>query len=118
MAASLRLRSPATPALSPRVVTKVGGQALADGVFMRTDRAWAIARADGSIETGTLARTRVGRVPVLRVVVGLGGALALGLRALAGGSPSRRRSRTARNRRLLVLLLALGVGGFLLPSWP
>ena len=70
---------------------RVGGQALPDGVMMRTDRAWAIARSDGTIETGELPRTPAANIPVVRVIVGLGPALLLGLRG--GGS---RRSRSGR----------------------
>jgi uncharacterized protein YqhQ len=84
---------------------KVGGQALADGVLMRTERAWAIARADGSVEVGALAPPRFGRVPGLRVLTGVvaGMRLALGRRGGRGG------------RRLLWALLVvealvLGVG--------
>lgn len=109
------------PALRPTPVkpVKIGGQALADGVFMRTDRAWAIARADGTLEVGELAQTRLGRVPVLRVVVGLASALALGVRALAGGSVSGPRARTGRprrSRRVLFVLVGLMVGGLWLPA--
>src|SRR5206468_3489400 len=42
-----------------------------------TDRAWAIARADGSVEVGEIPPNWASRVPVLRVLVGLGGALSL-----------------------------------------
>jgi hypothetical protein len=38
---------------------------------MRTERAWAVARADGRLECGTLPAPRFGRVPVLRVLTGL-----------------------------------------------
>jgi len=81
-------------------VTKVGGQALADGVLMRTDRAWAIARADGSVEVGRAAPPgRLGRVPGLRILIGVARAL-----RLAFG----RRGRTRRlDRRLLVVVLGL-----------
>ncbi len=61
---------------------RIGGQALPDGVLMRTSRAWAIARADGSVVSGSLPATRFDNVPVVRVLAGLGPALALGL---AGG---------------------------------
>ena len=76
---------------------KVGGQALADGVLMRTERAWAIARADGSVEVGSLTPRRFGRVPGLRVLTGVAAAmrLAFGRRGGRGG------------RRLLWVLLAV-----------
>jgi uncharacterized protein YqhQ len=63
-------------------VVRVGGQALPDGVLMRTSRAWAIARADGSVASGVMPPARFDNIPVLRVLTGLGPALALGL---AGG---------------------------------
>ena len=58
---------------------RVGGQALADGVFMRTEKAWAIARADGSIEAGVVPSNPLHRIPVLRILVSLGVALHLGI---------------------------------------
>jgi uncharacterized protein YqhQ len=58
---------------------KVGGQALADGVLMRTSRAWAIARADGTLEVGELGPNRAANIPVLRIILGLGGALRLAI---------------------------------------
>lgn len=110
-------------------VVRIGGQALADGVLMRTSRAWAVARDDGSVQVGALPAPRAGRVPVVRFVAGLttGLRLAVGRGILgrgAGGtvSPSSRR----RNLRFLWVLLgveALGlafsfaVGGRSLPAW-
>lgn len=55
-------------------VIKVGGMALPDGVMMRTDRAWAVARSDGSVVAGHFPEERgelIARIPVARVVVGL-----------------------------------------------
>jgi uncharacterized protein YqhQ len=68
----------------------VGGQAVLEGVMMRTPRAWAVAirRPDGRITThvedaeSVAARHRVLRLPVLRGVVALGESLAIGFRAL------------------------------------
>lgn len=80
-------------------MVKVGGQALVDGVLMRTDRVWAIARADGSVEVGELEpRGRFGKVPGLRVLTGIVG----GFR-LAFARPGRRRT----DRKLLWALLAM-----------
>jgi uncharacterized protein YqhQ len=89
---------------------KAGGQALADGVLMRTERAWAIARVDGSLEVGEVPPTRLAKVPVLRVVVGLGAALKLGVvrGVLRKGAPDRpdvKRSRRANMRFLQAALL-------------
>jgi len=62
-----------------RARLKVGGQALPDGVLMRTARAWAIARADGTLVTGELPPPRWPKIPVLRVLAGLAQSLRLGL---------------------------------------
>ena len=61
---------------------RVGGQALADGVLMRAGRNWAVARADGSIETGLLPRHRLAGVPLVRVLTGLLPSLVRGLGAM------------------------------------
>ena len=50
--------------------------------MMRTERAWAVARADGAVVTGELAPPRWPKVPVLRVLVSLAQGLWL---AVAGG---------------------------------
>ena len=80
---------------------RVGGQALPDGVVMRTARAWAVARADGTVETGELPPSRTVRTPVLRVLSGV----VLGLRVGFGRS-GRTRRRSPLTGRLLVSLLA------------
>jgi len=90
---------------------RAGGQALADGVLMRTERAWAIARADGTLEVGPVPRNRFAPIPVLRVLAGLVGALKLGigrgmLRRGSRESEGVRRSRRLNARFLVVLLLA------------
>lgn len=69
---------------SDKLPVRVGGQALPDGVLMRTDRSWAIARQDGTVETGDLGTPVCPRIPVVRVVAGLGPALLLGLRGGRG----------------------------------
>ena len=106
------MTQPAQPA-----PVKIGGQALADGVLMRTSRAWAIARADGSVEVGALPPSPAARIPVLRVVLGLVGALRLavsrgmlgrGSRATAEAKASVRRL----NRRFLVVLAGLEAAAF------
>jgi uncharacterized protein YqhQ len=88
------------------MVVKIGGQALADGVLMRTSRAWAIARADGSVEVGEIPPSALARIPVLRVVAALFGALRLaavrGLRNNRG------------NRRFLAVIVGLEAGAYLL----
>ena len=90
---------------------KVGGQALADGVLMRTSRAWAIARADGSVDAGPIAPSPFAKVPVLRVIGALGGAIKLAVsrgllgrgQKTAGNSPKNAAARRL-NRRLLIIL--------------
>jgi uncharacterized protein YqhQ len=109
---------------------RAGGQALADGVLMRTERAWAIARIDGTIETGELPGNRFSAVPVLRVLAGLGSALKLGimkgmLRKGAGGDARVRGSRRANRKFLFALLgaeavvagLGLWLGRLDVPQW-
>src|SRR4051794_27122741 len=90
---------------------RVGGQALADGVFMRTEKAWAIARADGSIEAGVVPSNPLHRIPVLRILVSLGVALHLGIaKGLAGRKGARRadggkaRGATANKRFIYVVI--------------
>ena len=88
---------------------RAGGQALADGVLMRTERAWAIAREDGSVEVGHVPQSRFSRVPVLRVLLGMIGAIRLGIvRGMLrrGADGDVRRSRRINGRFLLVLLAA------------
>lgn len=109
---------------------RAGGQALADGVLMRTERAWAIARIDGTIESGALPENRWSAVPVMRVLAGLGGALKLGivkgmLRKGAGSDARVKGSRRANRRFLFALLAAEGAVALLglwlrrfdLPTW-
>lgn len=109
---------------------RAGGQALADGVLMRTERAWAIARLDGAVESGPLPVNRFAAIPVLRVLAGLGGALKLGivkgmLRRGAGADARVRGSRRANRRFLFALVgaevvvggLGLWLDRFDLPQW-
>jgi uncharacterized protein YqhQ len=103
-------------------MVKVGGQALADGVLMRTSRAWAIARADGSVDVGAVAPSHFARIPVLRVVGALFGALRL---AVVRGLLGRGRGRTSGstnpgrrlNRRFLAVVVGLEVAAYLAGRW-
>lgn len=69
----------------------IGGQAVLEGVMMRGPSAWAVAvrKPDGDIAdvnreaTSALAKHRWLRLPVIRGVVALGEALAIGFRALS-----------------------------------
>lgn len=64
------------------IALRVGGQALPDGVLMRAGSSWAVARADGRIETGTMPRQPCADVPIIRVLTGLAPALVRGLRSM------------------------------------
>ncbi len=72
-------------------MTAVGGQAVLEGVMMRSPSSWAVAvrKPDGEIAqvsrpvSSPMSRHRVYRLPVIRGVVALGEALAIGFRALA-----------------------------------
>src|SRR3954451_10675970 len=69
----------------------VGGQAVLEGVMMRTPSSWSVAvrRPDGEVETvsnpvpSIAARRRWLRLPVIRGIVALGESLVIGFRALA-----------------------------------
>jgi uncharacterized protein YqhQ len=71
--------------------TAIGGQAVLEGVMMRSPSSWAVAvrKPDGAIAqvvTGInspMARRRIWRLPVIRGVIALGESLAIGFRALA-----------------------------------
>ncbi len=69
----------------------VGGQAVLEGVMMRSPSSWAVAvrKPDGGIAqvcrpiSSPMARRRIFRLPVVRGVIALGESLAIGFRALA-----------------------------------
>jgi uncharacterized protein YqhQ len=69
----------------------VGGQAVLEGVMMRSPSSWAVAvrKPDGGIAqvcrpiTSPMAKRRIYRLPVVRGVIALGESLAIGFRALA-----------------------------------
>jgi uncharacterized protein YqhQ len=71
--------------------TMIGGQAVLEGVMMRSPSKWALAvrKPDGDIAelnfpiASPMARHRLFRLPVIRGVVALGESLAIGFRALA-----------------------------------
>jgi uncharacterized protein YqhQ len=73
------------------VSTAIGGQAVLEGVMMRSPSTWSLAvrKPDGEIAEVTypinslMARRRVFRLPVIRGVIALGESLAIGFRALA-----------------------------------
>jgi uncharacterized protein YqhQ len=71
--------------------TAIGGQAVLEGVMMRSPSNWAVAvrKPDGAIAqvvngiNSPMARRRIWRLPVIRGVIALGESLAIGFRALA-----------------------------------
>src|ERR671937_1444854 len=71
--------------------TAIGGQAVLEGVMMRSPSSWAVAvrKPDGAIAQvvnkieSPMARRRLWRLPVVRGVIALGESLAIGFRALA-----------------------------------
>jgi uncharacterized protein YqhQ len=72
-------------------VTAIGGQAVLEGVMMRSPSSWAVAvrKPDGDIAevvrsiSSPMAKRRIFRLPVVRGVIALGESLAIGFRALA-----------------------------------
>jgi uncharacterized protein YqhQ len=73
------------------VSTAIGGQAVLEGVMMRSPSSWAVAvrKPDGAIAqvvqeiASPMAKRRIWRLPVIRGVIALGESLAIGFRALA-----------------------------------
>jgi len=71
--------------------TAIGGQAVLEGVMMRSPSSWAVAvrKPDGKIAqvvneiASPMAKRRIWRLPVIRGVIALGESLAIGFRALA-----------------------------------
>jgi hypothetical protein len=72
-------------------LANIGGQAVLEGVMMRSPSNWAVAvrKPDGQIAqvvtaiSSPMARNRIFRLPVIRGVIALGESLAIGFRALA-----------------------------------
>jgi uncharacterized protein YqhQ len=69
----------------------IGGQAVLEGVMMRSPSSWAVAvrKPDGKIAqvvneiASPMAKRRIWRLPVIRGIIALGESLAIGFRALA-----------------------------------
>jgi uncharacterized protein YqhQ len=119
----------------------IGGQAVLEGVMMRSPSTWAVAvrRTDGGIAevvkdiSSPMARRRIWRLPVIRGVVALGESLAIGFRALAisanyaaqeEGDDGEVRTEITRGQILFSFAIAIGfalmlfkVGPALLTSW-
>jgi hypothetical protein len=94
--------------------------------MMRTPLAWAIARADGTVEVGPTPPNPLAAIPVLRVIYGLGGALKLGfVRGMMRPKGSPADSRKANRRFLnvlvgaegLVIFMAWGLRHLAVPGW-
>lgn len=108
-------------------VVRIGGQALADGVLMRTSRAWAVARDDGSVTVGALPPPAAESVPVVRFIAGLASGLRLAVgRGILGRGASVSASSRRRNLRFLWALggvevvglaFSVTVSGRSLPAW-
>jgi uncharacterized protein YqhQ len=72
-------------------MSAIGGQAVLEGVMMRSPSSWAVAvrKPDGQIAqisreiSSPMAKRRIYRLPIVRGVIALGEALAIGFRALA-----------------------------------
>jgi uncharacterized protein YqhQ len=73
------------------LANNIGGQAVLEGVMMRSPSMWAVAvrKPDGQIAevvkeiSSPMARRRIYRLPIVRGVIALGESLAIGFRALA-----------------------------------
>jgi uncharacterized protein YqhQ len=73
------------------MATAIGGQAVLEGVMMRSPSSWAVAvrKPDGDIAqvvneiASPMAKRRIWRLPVIRGIIALGDSLAIGFRALA-----------------------------------
>src|SRR5881296_2540940 len=72
-------------------MSNIGGQAVLEGVMMRSPSSWAVAvrKPDGAIAqvakevASPMAKRRIWRLPIVRGVIALGESLAIGFRALA-----------------------------------
>lgn len=100
-------------AFKPAKTPRIGGMALVDGVYMRTDRAWAIARSDGTIERGRIARNPFAWIPVLRMLW----ALSVGMvRALSKAFSRSNSARPHTNRRFIVAVIAIIAADYILAT--
>jgi uncharacterized protein YqhQ len=119
----------------------IGGQAVLEGVMMRSPSTWAVAvrTNDGGIAevvkdiSSPMARRGIWRLPVIRGVIALGESLAIGFRALAisanyaaqeDGEDGEVRTEITRGQILFSFAIAIGfalmlfkVGPALLTSW-
>ena len=102
-----------------------GGQAVLEGVMMRSPSSWAVAirTPEGEIAevvqdvSSPMQRRRIWRLPVVRGVVALGESLAIGFRALAisanvasAGARRERRDQTQIGRGQIIFSFAIAIG--------
>ncbi len=135
------VRFSARVARIPLSAVTYGGQAVLEGVMMRSPSCWAVAirTHDGSIAevvrtiTSPMQRRKVWRLPVVRGVMALGESLAIGFRALAisanyaaqeEGEDGEVRTEITRGQIIFSFVLAIGfalmlfkVGPALLTNW-
>src|SRR5438094_6683828 len=106
-------------------MSNIGGQAVLEGVMMRSPSSWAVAvrKPDGAIAQvvnkidSPMARRRIWRLPVVRGVIALGESLAIGFRALAISANYAAREegedgevRTELTRGQLIFAFAIAIG--------
>src|SRR6266516_5685014 len=121
--------------------TAIGGQAVLEGVMMRSPSSWAVAvrKPDGDIAqvvngiNSPMARRWIWRLPVVRGVIALGESLAIGFRALAisanyaaqeEGEDGEVKTELSRGQLIFAFAIAIGfavllfkVGPALLTDW-
>jgi uncharacterized protein YqhQ len=107
--------------------TAIGGQAVLEGVMMRSPSSWAVAvrKPDGDIAQvvnnidSPMAKRRIWRLPVVRGVIALGESLAIGFRALAisanyaaqdGSAEGEDEVKTELSRGQLIFAFAIAIG--------
>jgi uncharacterized protein YqhQ len=105
----------------------IGGQAVLEGVMMRSPSSWAVAvrKPDGDIAQvvnnidSPMAKRRIWRLPVVRGVIALGESLAIGFRALAisanyaaqdGSAEEDGEVKTELSRGQLIFAFAIAIG--------
>jgi uncharacterized protein YqhQ len=106
----------------------IGGQAVLEGVMMRSPSSWAVAvrKPDGDIAQvvnnidSPMAKRRIWRLPVIRGVIALGESLAIGFRALAisanyaaaqeGSAEEEEEVKTELSRGQLIFAFAIAIG--------
>jgi uncharacterized protein YqhQ len=104
-------------------MTTIGGQAVLEGVMMRSPSSWAVAvrTPDGAIAqvvrgiASPMAKRRVFRLPVVRGVIALGESLGIGFRALAisasyAAQEEDEEVRTELTRGQLIVAFAVAIG--------